>query len=94
MKNIHILILALLFVSCTEPKYTHIGQEIIDGKVSATKAGIKRDCRGCISEPAIIWVQTTTTTKKVEIPYEYDGKWKVGDNCLLIIEKYKENDTK
>jgi hypothetical protein len=94
MKNIHILLLTLLFISCTTPKYEHIGQEIIDGKVSATKAGIKRHCRGCINEPAIIWVQTTTTTKKVEIPYEYDGKWKVGDNCLLIIEKYKENDTK
>jgi hypothetical protein len=83
----------LLFVSCTESKYTHIGQEIIDGKVSATKAGIKRICRGCINEPPVIWVQTTTTTKKVEIPFEYDGKWKVGDNCLLIIEKYKENET-
>ena len=85
-----LLFTVLLFVSCQESKYTHIGQEIIDGKVSAIKAGIKRDCRGCISEPAIIWVQTTTTTKKVEIPYEYDGKWKVGDSCLLIIEKYKE----
>lgn len=94
MKNIHILLIAILITSCTTPKYERIGQEIIDGKVSATKAGIKRDCRGCISEPAIIWVQTTTTTKKVEIPYEYGGKWKVGDNCLLIIEKYKENETK
>ena len=74
MKNIHVLLIAILITSCTTPKYEHIGQEIVDGKVSATKAGIKRDCRGCISEPAIIWVQTTTTTKKVEIPYEYDGK--------------------
>ena len=40
MKNVHVLLVTLLFISCTEPKYTHIGQEIIDGKVSATQAGI------------------------------------------------------
>lgn len=33
-------------------------------------------------------------TKEVDIPYEYEGRWKVGDSCLLIIEKYKENETK
>jgi hypothetical protein len=94
MKNIHIVILVIFFISCTNPKYTHIGQEIIDGKVSAIEAGTQRSCRGCLSENPKIWVQTTTTTKKVEIPFEYQGRWKVGDSCLLIIEKYKENDTK
>ena len=85
MKNIHILILALLFVSCTEPKYTHIGQEIIDGKVSATAKGH----RGRASTLPKIWVQNATETKEVEIPFKYEKRWKVGDSCLLIIEKYK-----
>lgn len=80
-----ILVFSLLLISCTEPKYVHIGQEIIDGKVSATKEG-----RGgrTVTSPKI-WVQTATTTKEVEIPFEYDGRWKVGDSCLLIIEKYE-----
>lgn len=90
MKNIYILILSLLLVSCREPKYLYIGQEIIDGKVSAVKEGVT----GRFSSYPAIWVQTPTTTKKVEIPPEYEGKWKVGDRCLLIIKKYKENDNK
>ena len=90
MKNIHILLLALLFISCTTPKYEHIGQEIIDGKVSAVEKGHV----GRFASYPIIWVQNATETKKVVIPIAYDGRWKVGDNCLLIIEKYKENDTK
>ncbi len=94
MKTIYILIITFLTISCTEPKYEHIGQEIIDGKVSAIKVGIIRNCRGCISETPVIWVQNATNTQAVDLPYELDGKWKVGDSCLLIIEKYKENDTK
>jgi hypothetical protein len=90
MKNIHILLLALLFISCTEPKYTHIGQKIIDGKVSATAKGH----RGRAATLPKIWVQNATETKEVEIPFEYESRWKVGDSCLLIIEKYKENETK
>jgi hypothetical protein len=30
MKNIHVLLIAILITSCTTPKYEHIGQEIID----------------------------------------------------------------
>jgi hypothetical protein len=92
MKNIYILFLAILFISCEEPKYTHIGQEIIDGKVSATKKAII----GGRSHSYLprIWVQNATETVEVEIPFEYEGRWKVGDSCLLIIEKYKENETK
>lgn len=88
MKKLFTILLAMLFVSCTETKYTYIGQEIIDGKVSATKEGHTG------RSPAYpkIWIQTPTTTRVVEIPYSYEGKWKVGDSCLLIIEKYKENE--
>lgn len=88
MKNIHVLAISLLTISCTQPKYEHIGQEIIDGKVSAIKEGISGGRVGT-SNPKI-WVQTPTTTKEVEIPFAYEGRWKVGDSCLLIIEKYKE----
>lgn len=90
MKNIHVLLLVIIFSSCTEPKYTHIGQEIIDGKVSATKEGVHSGIVG--SRSPKIWVQNATNTQEVEIPFEYEGRWKVGDSCLLIIEKYKENE--
>lgn len=84
-KIITIITLLLLF-SCSNPKYTKIGQEIVDGKVSATKA---RNFYGRYTEKPKIWVQNATNTKEVEIPFEYEGRWKVGDSCLLIIEKYE-----
>jgi hypothetical protein len=92
MKNniLYTLIIGLLIISCTQPKYTHIGQEIIDGRVSA----VKEDSVGSRAGNHFpkIWVQNAKETKEVEIPFEYEGKWKVGDSCLLIIEKYKENE--
>ena len=91
MKNTYTLILIMLLVSCTEPEYTYIGQEIIDGRVSAVKEGVNN--ARFPSSPKI-WVQTSTTTKEVEIPFAYEGRWNVGDSCLLIIEKYKENEDK
>lgn len=77
----------ILFISCQEPKYTYIGQEIIDGKVSAVQEGHA----GRVATLPKIWVQTPTETKEIGIPFKYEGKWKVGDSCLVIIEKYKEN---
>lgn len=81
-----IFLISILFISCTT-QYEHIGQEIIDGKVSAIKEGV-RGTR--VQNLPKIWVQNATQTKEVEIPFEYEGRWKVGDSCLLIIEKYKE----
>jgi hypothetical protein len=78
-----VLVLYTIISSCTHSKYEYIGQEIIDGKVSATATG----------SPAYspkIWVQNATKTQEVEIPFQYENRWKVGDSCLLIIEKYKE----
>lgn len=94
MKKILILIFSLLLVSCTKTEYTKIGQEIVDGKVSAVQEGERRYCRSCIDIEPKIWVQNSTQTVEVTIPFEFDGRWKVGDSCLLIIEKYKENETK
>lgn len=86
MRIIIVLLINLLIISCQQPKYEYIGQEIIDGKVSAIAKGHS----GRIAIFPRIWVQTPTTTKEVEIPFKYEDKWKVGDSCLLIIEKYKE----
>lgn len=89
MKKILPFTLMLTIASCADsPDYKYIGQDIIDGKISAVQAGKTASYRS----PAIlpkIWVQNATSTQKVEIPFEYEGRWKVGDSCLLIIEKYE-----
>jgi hypothetical protein len=84
-KLLSLSVLFVLLFSCREPKYEHIGQEIIDGKVSAIKEGQY----GGFPHFPKIWVQSPTETKEVDIPFEYAKRWKVGDTCLLIIEKYK-----
>jgi len=92
MKEMFLLITAVLFISCENNEYTRIEQQIIEGRVSALKKGIKRYGRGSISENPVIFVQSDIATEKVILPFEYENKWKVGDSCLLIIEKYKKND--
>lgn len=81
-----LLLFCVVVVSCTQPKYEHIGQTIINGKVSAVKEG----STGRVATRPRIWVQNPTETVEVEIPFELEGRWKVGDSCLLIVEKYKE----
>ena len=80
------LIASLFIISCSQPKYKNIGQEIIDGKVSAFVPGQI----GRMSTLPAIYVQSATQTVKVNIPFKYSNRWRVGDSCLLIIEKYKE----
>ena len=82
MKNIHILLISLLIISCTQPKYKSIGQEIFDGKVSNLEIVNH-------TPYFFIWVQTPTETKMIKLPNNYKNRWKVGDSCLLIIEKYE-----
>ena len=82
-----LLLLLIPFILSCEGELSYIGQEIIDGKISAVKEGSS----GRTGSLPKIWVQTPTSTKKVDIPFEYENRWKVGDTCLLIIEKYKEN---
>jgi hypothetical protein len=86
-----IVLALLIFCSCSNAKYEKINQEILDGKVSAYKEGYSNSGEGIITYPRI-WVQTETQTVEVEIPFALEGRWKVGDSCLLIIEKYKEVD--
>jgi hypothetical protein len=86
MKKILVLLFCVVISSCTQPKYEHIGQTVINGKVSAVREG----GTGRVATSPRIWVQNPTETVEVEIPFELEGKWKVGDSCLLIVEKYKE----
>lgn len=86
-----ILIICLFLTSCSPNKYEYIGQEIIYGKVSAVEKGNKASAYTPANLPKI-WVQNTKQTKEIKIPFEFEGKWKVGDSYLLIIEKYKENE--
>jgi hypothetical protein len=82
-----LLLLLIPFLLSCEGELSYIGQEIIDGKISAVKEG-HRGRNGVLPK---IWVQSPTATKEVDIPFAYEDRWKVGDTCLLIIEKYKEN---
>lgn len=72
-----------LLLGCDNSKYKAIGQEIVDGRISQIKKG------PFSFTPTFIWVQTTTQTVQVEIPPHYENRWKVGDSCFLIIQKYK-----
>lgn len=81
--------LLTLLLSCSDDNLIFIEQEIIDGKVSAVSKGRQGGPNWSTILPKI-WVQTPTQTREVEIPFAYENKWKVGDSCLLIIEKYKE----
>jgi hypothetical protein len=83
-----LLLLLFPFLLSCEGELSYIGQEIVDGKISAVKKGVAGDFG---RHRSTIWVQTPTSTRKVDIPFEYENRWKVGDTCLLIIEKYKEN---
>lgn len=84
MKKLFILLLTCIILSsCNNENLEYIGKEIIDGKVSYTDPGYR-------STNPRIWVQTATTTREISIPFNYERRWKVGDSCLLIIEKYKQ----
>lgn len=83
------LLTCIILSSCNNGNLEYIGQEIVDGKVSATEEG-HGGGYGLPAEFPKIWVQNATTTRKIEVPFKYEGRWKVGDSCLLIIEKYKQ----
>ena len=88
MKKILLSLLLILTLTSCKDDLEFIEQEVIDGKVSQVQKGDYGSDYSGSSMPKI-WVQTPTQTTEVEIPFKYDGKWKVGDSCLLIIQKYK-----
>jgi len=85
MKKILFLLFLISLFSCEEPQYRHVGQEVIKGKVSAFSEGHV----GRVATLPRIWVQDNKNTIEVEIPFSLENQWKVGDSCLLIIEKYE-----
>ncbi len=88
MKKLILTLSVLSLFSCeNSEKLEFVNQEIVDGKVSAIMEG--RSSARFSSNPKI-WVQNATNTQEVEIPFEYENRWKVGDSCLLIIKRYKE----
>ena len=86
MKRLLLLIFTFVIISCDNSKYKYLGQDVVDGKVSSIQPATY-GYRGAYQN-AIMWVQDDRSTRKVIIPQEFENKWKVGDNCLLIIEKY------
>ena len=90
-KGLLTLSIITLLLSCSDNNNLQfVDQEIISGKVSATKEGIHDGVYVVSPEQPKIYVQTPTQTREVEIPFEYEGRWKVGDSCLLIVQKYKQ----
>jgi hypothetical protein len=90
MKYLFIAALFALLYSCGSEDLTFDSQEIIQGKISATEKG----GTGRYAQNPKIWVQSPTQTRQLDIPFEYEGKWKVGDTCLLIVQKYIKNTKK
>ncbi len=80
------LFLSTFLLSCSD-NLQYIGMEVIDGKISATQSGYIGARYRTLPK---IWVQSSKQTREVSIPFEYEGRWKVGDTCLLIIEKYQD----
>lgn len=80
------MLLFLASLTSCSSEIEHIETVVIDGKVSAT-APSRGGYKYRIGPK--IWVQDSKNTKEVNIPFEYEGRWKVGDSCLLIIEKYR-----
>jgi GTPase involved in cell partitioning and DNA repair len=82
MKNAHLLILALLFISCTTPKYEHIGQEIIDGKVSATQKGY--NTRYLQKPKIIIMSKLDPKTREQAFAYQFEDDVKMLHSMSLL----------
>jgi len=89
-KGLLTLSIITLLLSCNDNKNLQfVDQEIIEGRISATKTGTYGGY-GVPSQKPRIYVQSPTDTREVEIPFNYEGRWKVGDSCLLIVQRYKQ----
>jgi hypothetical protein len=68
-----LLLLLFPFLLSCEGELSYIGQEIVDGKISA----INKGHHGRYSTLPEIYVQSPTATKKVRVPFVYEDRWKV-----------------
>lgn len=73
---------------CTSNKHGELmEQHIIDGVVSDIKTYSTTN-NGVVIE-VTVYVQTTTSTESFTARNRYMKKWKIGDSCILVINKYK-----
>ena len=80
----------MLLTSSCEDKLKLVSQEIAKGRISAIDEG--RRASRFVTYPTI-WIQTTKSTVEVgHIPFEFLNNFKVGDTCLVVIQKYKGNE--
>ena len=94
MKKLLSLVFILTLLSCSQDQSMKlIDQEIISGKVSAITLSRYGPYNTLIVSPKI-YIQSPTATREVEIPSDFEGRWKVGDTCLLIVERYVVDTTK
>lgn len=83
-----ITILLLLILSSCNLDYEIISTEVINGKISAIDSGY---IGSRISRPTRYWIQTSRTTKWVDIhELKYEKIFKVGDSVILMVQKVKE----
>jgi hypothetical protein len=88
MKKFRLVLLALLLtslISCQNDYSFVIGQTIY-GKISYFEEGVS----GRMPTFPVVYIQTPTKTYKLEVGFENQGKFKVGDSILLVVQKFKE----
>ena len=80
----------MVLASSCEHNLELTSQEIIKGRISAVDKG---NPIGRFPSNPIIWVQDATKTIKIgNIPFSHSDYFKVGDTCLVVIQKYKDNE--
>jgi len=85
-KRLLTLSIIILLLSCNDNNNLQfVDQEIIEGRISATKTGTYGGY-GIPSQKPRINVQSPTDTREVEIPFNYEGRWKLGLSIVLNSE--------
>lgn len=87
MSTIYLVAIAvsmLIINGCSESgEFNLESQTVIEGRVSAKE---KYCFKGCSH---YIWVQDNKQTLKINVPYDFWIKYKVGDSCTTIIQRYE-----
>ena len=85
-KIIKILTLALLLSSCSD--YEVIDTKVIKGVISAKDEGNNRF--GRFAKLPRLYVQSTKETTTVDVPFEDENLFKVGDTICVITKTIKK----
>lgn len=84
-KIFYLFSVIFMLLSCKEEP-VYLGSESIKGKVSYKKQDKEYSA---YYYGNVIYVQTETQTRKIEVGSDAYDNYKVGDPILLIIEKYQ-----